>query len=135
MKGKKSWKKSLNYLGRHTGEGQFAKTGKICLSRDVQNHGAKRQRREFPSQDMIPCATLYILNQGGSQYTADFFFLCLFTSGYINSNLLLRQREKEKMQASIPTPSSGIFLLLLGCSYLAGSSVTSHPLCLSLTGQ
>lgn len=90
-------KKSLNYLGRHTGEGQFAKTGKICLSRDVQNHGAKRQRREFPSQDMIPCATLYILNQGGSQYTADFFFLCLFTSGYINSNLLLRQREKEKM--------------------------------------
>lgn len=66
--------KSLNYLGRHTGEGQFAKTGKTCLSRDVQNHGAKRQRREFPSQDMIPCATLYILNQGGSQYTADFFF-------------------------------------------------------------
>lgn len=64
-----------------------------------------------------------------------FFFLCLFTSEYINSNLLLRQREKEKMQASIPTPSSGIFLLLLGCSYLAGSSVTSHPLCLSLTGQ
>lgn len=63
------------------------------------------------------------------------FFLCLFTSRCLNSNLLLRQREKEKMQASIPTPSSGIFLPLQGCSYLADSSVTSHPMFLSLTGQ
>lgn len=75
MKGKKSWKKSLNYLGRHTGEGQFVKSGKTCLSRAVQNQEAKSQRREFPSQDMIPCATLHVLNQGGSQYTAEFFSL------------------------------------------------------------
>lgn len=104
MKGKKSWKKSLNYLGRHTGEGQFAKTGKTCLSRDVQNHGAKRQRREFPSQDMIPCATLYILNQGGSQYTADFFFSLLVHFRIYKFKLTVKTEGEGKDASLHPNP-------------------------------
>lgn len=133
VKGKKHWEKSLNYAGMHTGEGQFVKRGKTCLSRDVQNYRAKRQRREFPSQDMIPCAILHVLNQGGSQYTADFFSL-LVHFRLPKFKFTVETEGEGQMQASIPTPSSD-FPTFLGCSYRASSSVTSHPLCLSLTGE
>lgn len=118
----------------HTGKGQFVKRGKTCLSRDVPNHRAKRQRREFPSQDMIPRATLHVLNQGDSQYTAEFFSV-LVHFRLPKFKLTVETEREGKMQAPIPSPSSEIFLLLLGCSYLASSSVTSHPLSLSLIGE
>lgn len=118
----------------HTGEGQFVRRGKTCLSRDVQNHGAKRQRREFPSQDMIPCATLHVPYQGLSQDIAESFSL-LVHFRLPKFKLTVETEGEGKMQAPIPASSSGIFLLLLGCSCLAGSSVTSHPLCLSLIGE
>lgn len=98
MKGKKSWGKKLKLFR------QFAKRGKTCLSRDIKNHGAKRQRREFPSQEMIPCPALYqVLNQGGPQYTAEFFSL-LVHFRLPELKLTVETEGEGKMQASIPIP-------------------------------
>lgn len=89
--------KSLNYLGMHTEEVKPAYPG---ISRTMGQRGKGGNSHPRTWSHALPCIRSWIREALSTQQN---FFLCLFTSGCLNSNLLLRQGE-GKMQASIPIP-------------------------------